>query len=117
MRVDPFGHSCVHNRYVHSAMAGIEFEWAPQKDRANQAKHGVSFAEGATAFYDENGLLLDDPEHSEGEDRFIMLGLSSTLRLLVVAHCYRGADAVIRIISARKATPAESVTYQSQLRS
>jgi hypothetical protein len=60
----------------------------PAEGPGESGKHGVSFAEGATAFYDENGLLLDDPEHSEGEDRFIMLGLSSTLRLLVVVHCY-----------------------------
>jgi hypothetical protein len=65
----------------------IEFEWDPRKDRANQAKHGVSFSEAATAFYDENGYLLDDPDHSDEEDHFVLLGLSSALRLLVVVHC------------------------------
>ena len=97
-------------------MSQIEFEWDPRKDRKNQAKHGVSFSEAATAFYDENGFLLDDPDHSEAEDHFILLGLSSTLRLLVVVHCFRGSDATIRIISARKATPSESKSYKSQLR-
>ena len=76
-------------------MPEIEFEWDPQKDRSNQKKHGVSFDEAATAFYDEEALLLDDPDHSENEDHFIILGISSALRLLVVVHCYRGDDATI----------------------
>ena len=98
-------------------MAEIEFEWDPEKDRANRAKHGVSFAEASTAFYDEEGLLMDDPDHSEDEDHFILMGISSTLRLLVVVHCYRGEEATIRIISARKANRSESASYSSQLRS
>lgn len=76
----------------------------------------VSFDEAATAFYDEERLFLDDPDHSENEDHFIILGISSALRLLVVVHCYRGDDATIRIISARKAVPAETVFYESHLR-
>ena len=102
--------------YVHYAMPEIEFEWDPGKDRSNRKKHGVSFDEAATAFYDEEGLLLDDPDHSEAEDHFIILGISSLLRLLVVVHCYRGDDATIRIISARKATSTETVFYESHLR-
>ncbi len=97
-------------------MSTIEFEWDPRKDRSNRKKHGVSFDEAATAFYDEEGLFLDDPDHSENEDHFIILGISSALRLLVVVHCYRGDDATIRIISARKAVPAETVFYESHLR-
>ena len=97
-------------------MAEIEFEWDPRKDRANRKKHGVSFEEAATAFYDEEGLLLEDVEHSDAEDRFVMLGLSSSLRLLVVIHAYRGDNAVIRIISARRATRPERDVYQSRLR-
>ena len=97
-------------------MSEIEFEWDPRKDRSNQKKHGVSFDEAATAFYDEEGLLLDDPDHSGNEDHFIILGISSALSLLVVVHCYRGDNAIIRIISARKAIPAETVFYESQLR-
>lgn len=97
-------------------MSEIEFEWDPSKDRANQAAHGVSFAEASTAFYDDHGLLLDDPDHSDDEDRFVLLGISASLRLLVVVHCYRGGDARIRIISARRATRPESRDYQSQLR-
>jgi len=96
-------------------MAEIEFAWDPRKDRANRKKHGVSFEEAATAFYDEEGLLLDDVEHSDAEDRLVMLGLSSSLRLLVVIHPYRGDDAVIRIISARRATRPERDVYQNRL--
>jgi uncharacterized DUF497 family protein len=97
-------------------MSEIEFEWDPRKDRANQAKHGVSFSEAATAFYDENGYLLDDPDHSHDEDHFVLLGLSSALRLLVVVHCFRDRDATIRIISARKANPSETTLYDRELR-
>ena len=96
-------------------MQGDDFEWDDEKAAANVDKHGVSFDEAATAFYDEEGLLLDDPDHSEGEDHFIILGISSSLRLLVVVHCYRGDDATIRIISARKALSSETVYYESHL--
>jgi uncharacterized DUF497 family protein len=97
-------------------MAEIRFEWDPRKDRANRKKHGVSFEEASSAFYDERGLLLDDPDPSKDEDRFILLGLSSFVRLLVVVHCFRGSDDIIRIISARKATSSETNLYQDQLR-
>jgi uncharacterized protein len=83
----------------------------PAKDRANQRKHGISFEEARTAFMDEHARLIGDPDHSKDEDRFILLGFSSSLRLLVVSHCYRGGDEIIRIISARKATRKESAEY------
>ena len=95
-------------------MADLRFEWDPRKSRANKAKHGVSFDEASTAFADENGILVPDPEHSDAEDRFVLLGLSSRLRLLVVVHCYREADSVIRIVSARKADKRERGEYLSR---
>lgn len=89
----------------------LEFTWDPTKARKNLRKHGVSFEEAETVFYDDRARLVDDPDHSESEDRFILLGLSRALRVLVVVHAYREADAVIRIISARKATPHERTAY------
>ena len=90
----------------------IRFEWDENKNTINQRKHSVSFEEAKTVFYDENALLLDDPDHSADEDRFILLGLSREMKLLVVCHCYRCSDTVIRIISARKATKNESKYYE-----
>jgi uncharacterized DUF497 family protein len=81
------------------------------KAAANLRKHGVSFEDAQTAFSDEHARLVNDPDHSAEEERFVLLGLSSSLRLLVVAHCYRSADSVIRIISARRATKAEERSY------
>lgn len=92
-------------------MIDICFEWDEKKDVLNKKNHGVSFTEAQTVFTDENGLLLDDPDHSHNEDRFILLGLSSNLRLLVFPHIYRKNDAIIRIISARKATRSEQQQY------
>ena len=92
-------------------MPGLRIEWDEAKNRDNVRKHKVSFQEAATVFYDERALLLADPDHSDEEDRFILLGLSTTLRLLVVCHCYRRRDESIRIISARKATKPEAVVY------
>lgn len=97
-------------------MSRLQFDWDPRKDRANQTKHGVSFEEARMAFYDENARVAADPDHSEEEDRFILLGLSTALRLLVVCHCIRNADHVIRIISARKATRKEQNEYQRWLK-
>lgn len=88
-------------------MHSLEFTWNPAKARANVRKHGVSFVEAESVFHDEHARLLDDPDHSEAEDRFILLGLSVALRLLVVVHAHREAEGLIRIISARKATPSE----------
>ncbi|MBU6260706.1 MAG: BrnT family toxin [Burkholderiales bacterium] len=92
-------------------MSSLRFDWDPKKAAANRLKHGVSFEDAQTVFADERARLIDDPDHSEDEDRFILLGLSSTLRLLVVAHCYRSEGNVIRIISARKATREEQADY------
>jgi len=80
------------------------------------AKHGVSFEEAQTSFFDENGRLIDDPDHSEKEQRFILLGISSKLRLLVVCHTYRKNESEIRIISARRATKKEQLQYNSYLK-
>ena len=90
----------------------MNFEWDENKARINQEKHGVSFEEAKTVFDDADALQIFDPDHSESEDRFIMLGMSAVLRILVVCHCYRTNDDTIRIISARKATRNESSTYE-----
>ena len=92
-------------------MARLTFSWDDRKDRANLRKHGVSFEEAATAFADENARLKHDPDHSQDEDRFILLGFSAKLRLLVVAHAYRQDETEIRIISARKAIRKERKQY------
>ena len=93
-------------------MDGLKFEWDCRKETANRKKHGVSFAEAKTAFFDENARVISDPDHSGEEDRFILLGLSSQLRLLVVCHCYREDQDTIRIISARKANRSEQREYE-----
>ena len=95
-------------------MADLRFEWDPSKDRANRRKHRVSFQEAESAFADEHARLLDDPEHSEAEDRFVLLGLSSRFRVLVVVHTYRGTEDIIRIISARRATKKERAYYDAR---
>lgn len=92
-------------------MSSLRFEWDPRKGAANRQKYGVSFEDAQSVFADERARLIDDPDHSEDEDRFLLLGLSSSLRLLVVAHCYRVEGNVIRIISARKATRDEQDYY------
>ena len=89
----------------------IKFEWDPRKDSANQRKHGVSFEEAQSVFFDGNAIQFYDEHHSEQEDRFIMLGLSIRSRILVVYHCERESGNVIRIISARKATRSERKYY------
>lgn len=93
-------------------MSTFSFEWDREKSRNNQEKHGVSFEEAKAAFFDEDGLLIHDPDHSEDEDRFILLGLSASLRVLVVCHCYRDDGNVIRLISARRADRSESSEYK-----
>ena len=95
-------------------MGELRVEWDPRKAAANLRKHGVSFTEAETVFSDEYGLLIDDPEHSMDEDRFILLGVSATSRLLVVVHWYRVDDLVIRIISARKADRSERRHYEER---
>jgi uncharacterized DUF497 family protein len=92
-------------------MAELRFDWDPKKNRDNQRDHKVAFEEAKTAFADEHGLLMADPDHSEDEDRFLLLGLSAKLRLLVVCHTYREEDEVIRLISARTADRSERKQY------
>ncbi len=94
-------------------MSDIRFEWDEKKSRENKRKHKVSFEEAKTVFLDENAIRYFDPDHSDDEDRFLMLGMSFTLRVLVVCHCYRSDDSVIRIISARKANKREQADYWS----
>ena len=91
----------------------IKFEWDESKNEINKKKHKISFEEAKTVFYDEEALVIDDPEHSQEEERFIILGLSKKANLLVVCHCYRENDRQIRIFSARKATKREAVTYET----
>jgi hypothetical protein len=93
-------------------MADIHFAWDEQKNRSNRQKHGVSFEEAQSVFLDEDAREFFDPDHSKEEDRFIMLGMSSRLRILVVCHCYRESDRVIRIISARRANRQEQRAYR-----
>ena len=92
-------------------MSTLRFEWDERKATANAKRHGVSFEEAKSIFVDERAKLIDDPDHSEDEERFVLLGLSSALRLLLVCHCYRSEGNVIRLISARKATAKESRSY------
>ena len=92
-------------------MAALRFEWDHRKNRLNRTKHGVTFEEAESVFFDDNALLIDDPDHSEREDRFVLLGFSFRLRVLVECHCYRRGGDLIRIISARKADPAERQMY------
>ena len=100
-------------------MQDLRFEWDQRKNVHNQRKHGVSFEEAETVFLDDQALLLDDPDHSgreDREDRFVLLGLSAAVRVLVVCHCYRASDNVIRLISARKATAIERKGYVERWR-
>jgi len=92
-------------------MNNLDFIWDENKNARNIASHNVSFEEAKTVFYDPNARVIYDPEHSEDEDRFIILGLSRLLNLLVVCHCYREDENIIRIISARKATLKERKQY------
>jgi uncharacterized DUF497 family protein len=91
------------------------FEWDENKAKTNLKKHGVSFEEAQSVFFDENARIIPDPDHSINEDRFIILGISLNVKLLVVCHCYRENEKSIRIISARKATKPEAKQYQEFL--
>jgi len=92
-------------------MKSLRFEWDEAKNRENQRKHGVSFMEAQTVFFDENAVEFYDDEHSEREDRFLLLGISTKMRVLLVCHCLRENGSIIRIISARKATKNENKLY------
>lgn len=92
-------------------MKKLIFEWDNNKNKANQTKHQISFEEAETVFFDERAIEFDDPDHSIDEERFLLLGFSQNLKILVVCHCYRDAESIIRIISARKATRKEQKAY------
>jgi len=92
-------------------MSEMVFSWDDRKERDNLRKHGISFQEAVTAFSDENARLMRDPDHSQKEDRFVLLGFSSKLRILVICHTYRQDEREIRIISARKADRQERKQY------
>jgi len=93
-------------------MKDIYFDWSEAKNQANVRKHEVSFEEAKSVFFDESALLLADPDHSEDEDRFVLLGLSAKLRLLLVCHCFEAEDGLIRVISCRKANRKEMSLYR-----
>ena len=101
---------CALNTY-NVRMDELRFEWDGRKEKANVTKHGISFEEARTIFYDENAVLFFDPDHSETEDRFILLGLSFIARILVVCHCVRESETVVRLFSARKADTDEERAY------
>jgi uncharacterized DUF497 family protein len=92
-------------------MDELRFEWDESKNRANQRKHGISFEEAATAFYDERASVYYDPDHSDDEDRFLLLGMSLRLHVLIVCHCYRESKGTVRIFSARRADRGEEKDY------
>jgi uncharacterized DUF497 family protein len=92
----------------------MSFEWDEAKNRLNKRKHGVTFEEAQTVFLDECALRFHDPDHSKAEDRFLLLGISSRLRVLIVCHCYRASDTAIRLISARKADKQEEADYWNE---
>lgn len=96
-------------------MSMIKFEWDENKNQINIHKHGISFEEAQTVFYDDNAIMFDDPDHSMEEERFLIVGITSHENLCIVSHCYRGKDDIIRIISARRATKNEARTYHSYL--
>ena len=93
-------------------MKRLIFEWDNEKNRINQEKHKVSFEEAKSVFYDDNAIQFWDEAHSDAEDRFLLLGRSSRMRILLIVHCYREQESAIRIISARKATKNESKFYR-----
>jgi len=97
-------------------MSDLRFSCDSRKAQANVRKHGVAFEEAQSVFFDEHALLIDDPEHSEEEDRFMILGMSSSLRVLMVAHCVRSNGDEIRIINARKADRVEEAQYWERVR-
>ena len=97
-------------------MSERTFAWDEEKQEANIKKHKITFIEASTVFDDENALVRDDPDHSQEEDRFIIIGFSENARLLIVCHCYRTDDSIIRIISARKANRRERKEYGRYIR-
>ena len=97
-------------------MSDLRFAWDAAKEAENRRKHRVSFEEAETVFSDDYALLIDDPEHSDDEDRFVLMGLSARLRTLVVVHAYQENEGIIRLISARKANSQERALYNRRWR-
>jgi uncharacterized DUF497 family protein len=97
-------------------MSELSFEWDPEKAANNADKHGVTFEEAKSVFYDEDALVIPDPDHSMDEERFVIMGLSGNSRMLVVVHCFRKAGSCIRIISARRAGTKEQKPYLEKKR-
>ena len=92
-------------------MEELRFEWDENKNAINITKHGLSFEEAKEVFEDDNAILFDDPDHSVSEERFLIIGMIASKKICIVSHCYRDADKVIRIISAREAKKSEKETY------
>lgn len=92
----------------------LSFEWDKEKEKKNLIKHKIDFNEASTAFLDEDGLMIFDPDHSREEERYLLLGISNKGNILIISHCYRNSEEVIRIISARKANKREIETYVSR---
>ena len=92
-------------------MKQLGFEWDDNKNHLNKTKHGVGFEEAVTVFFDDRALVFDDPDHSDQEERFLIIGMSNRVRTLIVSHCFREREGTIRIISARKATKTEALAY------
>ena len=97
-------------------MKELSFEWDDRKESTNRKKHGISFEEARTAFYDDNALVFFDPDHSDDEDRFILLGLSFRPQVVVVCQCFRESESIVRLVSARKADKGEEHEYWRQRR-
>ena len=97
-------------------METINFEWDENKNKINKNKHGISFEEAKTVFCDEFAILFDDPDHSEEEERFLIIGTTNKEKICIVSHCYREKDSIVRIISARKATKTERKIYNENQR-
>jgi uncharacterized protein len=93
----------------------IQFDWDESKNRSNRKKHGIWFEEAQTAFVDPHARFFADVEHSQDEERITLLGVSAAARLLVVVHCYRESDSIVRIISARRATKRETAIYEERI--
>lgn len=92
-------------------MEELKFEWDENKNASNKRKHGLSFEEAKEVFDDSDAILFDDPDHSIGEERFLIIGMIKSQKICIVSHCYKGADNIIRIISAREAVKSEKETY------
>lgn len=92
-------------------MEELRFEWDENKNAVNIEKHGLSFEEAKEVFDDNNAILFDDPDHSIGEERFLIIGMIKSQKICIVSHCYRDGGNVIRLISAREAVKSEKETY------